>query len=499
MTKKIFEELPARKFAPAAAPAAKGKESPAPTKSGSERGNSGAAPGDNSEKKIRQAVYDIRYRARREGLDIRAAFAQYMQNSNLSAPEQAEIRGKLFGKDGGGDSSAPAAAKDKRSEKNEQYIVNTEDWATDTVANALFKVFVEKVEKQNFSYEEKLDEETERKYKIRVTDPKTDRSYVRYGTREKITQLRAKGLKVEMTEYGEPYEGERKRGSQTATALGGGGERKAKRDYDGDGKVESGSKEHAGAVHNAIQRNIGGTPDGKDTRKEEYLIDGTTSTEGQNRSKITGTGVDNYSNKVVTVMPENGADLSSTKVHNGPKQGLNAHNELTGELIAEKAKSKAQQRFMGMVYATKKGKKAPSPEVEDAAQGISKKDAKKFAKTKHKGLKEGHDEKMTLCEPDTRDKKTYRELLKNKLRAMGIRNPLIMDVPDGEDVMKIMTSSSAKMAMEKYVLQTDKDRVIMPGDPPASKASPSSLVKPIGTTVKRQYENPYRPIPGSSD
>ena len=188
MTKKIFEELPARKFAHAAAPAAKGKESPAPTKSGSERGNSGAAPGDNSEKKIRQAVYDIRYRAIREGLDIRAAFAQYMQNSNLSAPEQAEIRGKLFGKDGGGDSSAPAAAKDKRSEKNEQYIVNTEDWATDTVANALFKVFVEKVEKQNFSYEEKLDEETERKYKIRVTDPKTDRSYVRYGTREKITK-----------------------------------------------------------------------------------------------------------------------------------------------------------------------------------------------------------------------------------------------------------------------------------------------------------------------
>ena len=61
MTKKIFEELPARKFAPTAAPAAKGKESPAPTKSGPKRGNSGAAPGDNSEKKIRQAVYDIRF------------------------------------------------------------------------------------------------------------------------------------------------------------------------------------------------------------------------------------------------------------------------------------------------------------------------------------------------------------------------------------------------------------------------------------------------------
>ena len=45
-------------------------------------------------------------------------------------------------------------------------------------------------------------------------------------------------------------------------------EKKAKKDYDGDGKVESGSKEHAGVVHNAIQKKKGGTPDGKDTRTE---------------------------------------------------------------------------------------------------------------------------------------------------------------------------------------------------------------------------------------
>ena len=45
------------------------------------------------------------------------------------------------------------------------------------------------------------------------------------------------------------------------------------KDHDGDGKVESGAKEHAGAVHNAIQRKKGGKPDGKDTTsiKEESL------------------------------------------------------------------------------------------------------------------------------------------------------------------------------------------------------------------------------------
>ena len=49
-------------------------------------------------RRIRQAVYDIRYRARREGIDLRAAYSQYMQNSNLSAPEQAAVRAKLFPK-----------------------------------------------------------------------------------------------------------------------------------------------------------------------------------------------------------------------------------------------------------------------------------------------------------------------------------------------------------------------------------------------------------------
>ena len=47
-------------------------------------------------------------------------------------------------------------------------------------------------------------------------------------------------------------------------------EKKATKDYDGDGKVESGSKEHAGAVHNAIQKKKGLKPDGKDTRMEGY-------------------------------------------------------------------------------------------------------------------------------------------------------------------------------------------------------------------------------------
>ena len=52
------------------------------------------------------------------------------------------------------------------------------------------------------------------------------------------------------------------------------------------------------------------------------------------------------------------------------------------------AQSKAQQRFFGMVRAAQKGEDAASPEVAKVADEISNKDAKKFAKTKHKGLPE---------------------------------------------------------------------------------------------------------------
>ena len=53
------------------------------------------------------------------------------------------------------------------------------------------------------------------------------------------------------------------------------------------------------------------------------------------------------------------------------------------------AVSKKQQRFFGMVRAAQKGEMDnPSKEVLDVANDISMKDAKKFAKTKHKGLPE---------------------------------------------------------------------------------------------------------------
>lgn len=510
MSKHIVEELPARKHAPAAAPA-KGK--------GDEKGGTEQS----SEKRIRQAVYDIRYRARREDIDIRQAFSQYMSHSSLNQAERTAVRAKLFGKKGG---------------VAEQYAFESVDWAVDTVANAMYKVFVEKVqeEKIELPYEQQLSEEQDRKYKVRVTDPKTDRSYVRYATREKITQLRGRGLKVEMTEYGEPYEGERKRGERTARALGGGGKKldpvgREDKDIDNDGDVDKSDK-YLHKRRKAIGKAIA-------TRKEEFLSDGTTSVEGQNTEKITGKGVDN--SRLIKVFPQ---DSSDPRANGGVIQ---AGNELEGPFLTEKAVSKAQQRFMGMVYAAKKGEKPASPEVAAAAKGMTKKEAKKFAKTKHEGLPEtvkesgyfptpeaqradeakyglrgqtvkprtvttqaGAKMKPTTTkeavevnkgERDTRADYAYRAMFKNKLRsAMGVKNPMVLADPEKleKDFDKIATADNAKVACEEVdkpkkpsaldIVRANAGPGLMTGKtkkPKATKAQKAAAQKASDAYVKK--------------
>ena len=62
--------------------------------------------------------------------------------------------------------------------------------------------------------------------------------------------------------------------------------------------------------------------------------------------------------------------------------------EMDAIMVTEKAASKQQQKFMGMVHAMQKGEKVKgaSKELKKTADSMSKKDAKDFASTKHKGL-----------------------------------------------------------------------------------------------------------------
>ena len=390
MSTDIAESLPKRKFAPApmVAKGAKGKSKSAPP--AAKGGGGKGASEEGSEKKIRQAVYDIRYRARREDIDLKAAFAQYMSNSSLGQAERTAVREKLFGKAGG---------------VSEKYINTADELAVDGVANALYKVFVEKNDEEKeleLAYLQQLDEEPVKKYKVRVTD-KNGKSYVRFADRAKITELRQNPNieSVEMTEHGDAYEGERRKGRMTAKAKAGKkldpvGKEDA--DVDNDGDVDKSDKyllKRRRAIGKAIR-----------TQAEAYLADGTISTEPKGKEKITGKDVDNYSSGAVTVNPDDG----SKPVR---KVGVYAHLELKGNSLSE-----AQKKMIEM-YDTKKKK-----------EELEKKDKVSDMMTKDSVKKEDEKEEE---KPDMRSKYAMINIIKNKLRAAGQRDPMVMAVDACEE------------------------------------------------------------------
>jgi hypothetical protein len=415
MKNHIAEDLPARKFAPAAAGAA-----PAPVGKDNKKENSGKTP----EERAKQAVYDIRYKARREDIPLRQAFSEYMQNSSMGGQERNMVKQRLFGKEGG-------------SMRAEDFNPIFKNAASDNVAKALFKVFVEGTEQEqesiSLTYLEEFDNPEHRKYKVRVTDKNTKKSYVRYATREKINQLRANPNieSVEMTEYGEPYEGERKKGSQTARVAAGRGldpVGKEDSDVNNDGKVNKTDNylmKRRGAIGNAIA-----------TRKEEFIHEAGRKKKSK-KKKSDKLDVRTDIHNKVNIAPTQGGN---------ERVGIMAHNELEGELIAETGYSK----FLNMVNekmnlaTANMGDVVKDFQTSDASQfkGKSKKKRQEMAiaakLTAERGGKKlgeetdcGSDDKKKKNgeEEDPRSMKTKVNLVKNKLRAMGLK---MSYEPEGE-------------------------------------------------------------------
>ena len=464
MKNHIAEELPARKHAPAAAGAA-------PTNKGDKKEDSEKSP----EQRAKQAVYDIRYRARREDIPLRQAYSQYMQNSSMGGQEQTIVKAKLFGKEGGG-------------MKAEDFNPIFKDAASDNVAKALFKVFVEGTEKEqesiSLTYVEELDSAEHRKYKVRVTDKNTKRSYVRMATREKINQLRANPNieSVEMTQYGEPYEGERKKGSQTAKVAAGKGLDPVGQedgDVDNDGDKDKSDKylmKRRGAIGNAIA-----------TRKEEVeFID---EVKKEKKEKKRRNEKLDYKEGAV----RNTVVIAPTQ---DKSVGLMAHNELEGELIAEtgyskflkkvhslqeKAVSQNQQQLAGMALAYLRGEMPDASEEVKKMAKMGEKKLRDFAKTKHESLPEKVKEEME-CGSDDKKKKGEKEedprsmntkinLVKNELRAaLGVKNPIVMTAgyePEGEVVSEEEsdnekdTGREERFGASRGVTRDSRGRVIM--------------------------------------
>jgi len=361
-----------------------------------------------------------------------------MQNSSLNPQERTAVKAKVFPKGAG-------AVK-------EDFQIET--LATNTITSAFTKVFFEGVEKEvapiQLDYLEELNATEDRKYKVRVSDKNSGRSYVRYATREKISQLRANPniSSVEMTEYGEPYEGEKNRGQQTAKAKSGKGldpVGKEDSDVNNDGKVDKTD----GYLKN--RRDVRGAA----IAKEEYL--GEVNTEDGNKKKLKPMGP-GETNKVVV----------------NPPSSIVSHNELEGDVIVEKAPPGA--KFERMVKHIKAGY---------AKGGVSDKEKSIAYATAWKAKNKETQKEETECgaepkkkgekEVDPRSIPTTTNLIKNKLRAMGMRNPMVMVTTEG-------TADDALAIMRKRIADRHGAKSLI-GSPENKK----------DTEAKKAREDKYRP------
>ena len=369
-------------------------------------------------KQARQLAYDVRYKVKQGFKDGQKADPASLKRAYMSQLGKSPATG-------------PVRLLAKKMLVGESYdFVDITETASNAVADAIKKVFVKTIELDdadgNPAYEITdlvvKEESQEKKYKVRVTDKKTGKSYTRFADRDKISELRKNPniSSVEMTGYGTPYEGEKKKGEQTAAV-------KAGKDFDGDGKRESSSKEHAGVVHNAIQKKKGGIADGKDTRKEEFIgevkdvendnSDANTKKvdvmKGKNKitinptqaeavdpamgDKKSDTGID-AKQKRVAIMKRQILQRKMQAVRGGAGADIVAHNELEGEVIMDDAQYGYDKdgKSLNPKDKEKEGGKLPKNTIEfDGGCGI---------------------------EPigDPREIPTLVNLVKNKLRARGL-------------------------------------------------------------------------------
>ena len=169
---------------------------------------------DKIRKQARQLAYDVRYKVKskfKEGqkadpASLKSAYMKQLNSSPAPGPVKQMAKKMLIG---------------------EEYdFVDV----SSSISKLVNKAFLEHHQKDKdgntIPHEDELtEEESKGKYKVRVTDKKTGKSYVRMADRAKIAELRKNPniSSVEMTGYGTPYEGEKKKGEQTSKVKSGKG------------------------------------------------------------------------------------------------------------------------------------------------------------------------------------------------------------------------------------------------------------------------------------
>ena len=330
----------------------------------------GHAAGDTSiEQQASQLASDIKYKARQK--------MKGTSGSNMSpAQVQALYRSLL------GSSTAPGAVKAIVKNKlfKEQVdtgVVPVSEHVKGSSSYVLTRVFLEA---------------EERKFVIKVVDKATGNTSYRKADRAKIAELRAnKNISsVEITGRKEPddaYKGDPKPA----------GGKKAKKDYDGDGKIESGTAEYMGSRDKAIKKAMAKEEfiaDAKEEDKEDKKLD---VMKGKNEVKINPSLGESIKAELDALKAKKVEEAMAAAKVVGAISPLNNDKMLKKKIMTQK------QGRLPLNYS------------EESEKG-----------EKKEGEKDGTFDALRTMKPDAekddpRSMPTKINLAKNKLRAMGLK------------------------------------------------------------------------------
>ena len=195
----------------------------------------GHAAGDTSvEQQASQLASDIKYKARQK--------MKQTSGSSLSPAQVQALYRQLLNA-----SPAPGAVKSIVKKKLFEKVDRGVELVSETIKGSKSSVFGKIFVEGGGQKEEVIEEDSDQKFVIRVTDKATGNTSYRKGDRAKIAQLRANPniSSVEIT-------GRKKADDAYDSEKTGG--KKAKKDYDGDGKIESGTAEYMGSRDKAIKK-----------------------------------------------------------------------------------------------------------------------------------------------------------------------------------------------------------------------------------------------------
>jgi len=394
----------------------------------------GHAAGDTDvEKQASQLASDVKYKVKKSmsgathmnPAQVSKAYLAQLAKSPAPGPVKALAKKKLMG------APKPAVRKEE--------FDNGAELATESVANALYKVFVEKstpnIEEQVKELKEaysKVNRQGERLYHIIVTDKKTGNTYTRDATREKIAELRANPniASVEMSERKLDSEKEKTKGANTARVKAGKGldpVGKEDGDVDNDGDKDKSDK------YLLNRRKVRGAAIAKRGVAEEFI--GEVNTEKNNPDANT---------KKIDVMKGQNKVVIAPEVPGSGKKSSSfmqvAHYDMLGnplseaeiklnKLIQEKTLTAAETAKKEEIAKSLKKKYGKTAKTYAIATSVAKRVAEETVAQADKKAKKEQDEM------DPRSIPTAVNLAKNKLRAMGLKCSY---EPEGEKIDEIL-------------------------------------------------------------